>query len=85
MPYTVLLVPAAERDRKKLPPEIRSRITQTLLALEQDPRPPSVTKLSGTANRWRVRIGDYRILFEVDDKAQAVLVLRIAHRREAYR
>ena len=58
MPYTVLLAPAAERDRKKLPPEIRSRITQALLALEQEPRPPGVVKLSGTTNRWRVRVGD---------------------------
>jgi mRNA interferase RelE/StbE len=85
MPYTVLLGPAAERDRRKLPPEIRSRITQTLLALEREPRPPGVTKLGGTIDRWRVRVGDYRVLFEIDDKTQTVLVLRIAHRREAYR
>ena len=85
MPYAVLLSPAAERDRRKLPPEIRSRITQTLLALERDPRSPDIAKLSGTVNRWRVRTGDYRILFEVDDTAQTVLVLRIVHRREAYR
>lgn len=68
MPYTVLLGPAAERDRRKFPSEIRSRITQALLALEQEPRPPGVTKLSGTANQWRVRVADYRILFEIDDK-----------------
>ena len=85
MPYGVLLGSAAERDRRKLSPEIRSRITQALLALEQEPRPPGVAKLSGTANGWRIRVGDYRILFEVDDDAQTVLVLRVAHRREAYR
>jgi mRNA interferase RelE/StbE len=85
MPFGVLLSTAAERDRRKLPPEIRSRITRTFLALEQDPRPPGVAKLSGTANGWRIRVGDYRILFEVDDEAQTVLVLRVAHRREAYR
>lgn len=85
MPYRVLLGSAAERDRRKLPPEIRSRITQALLALEREPRPSGVAKLSGAANSWRIRIGDYRILFEVDDEVQTVLVLRIAHRREAYR
>lgn len=85
MPYGVLLSGAAERDRRKLAPEIRSRITRALLALEQDPRPPGVTKLSGTSDGWRIRVGDYRILFEVDDDAQTVLVLRVAHRREAYR
>jgi mRNA interferase RelE/StbE len=51
MPYTVLLGPAAERERRKLSPEIRSRITQTLLALESTPRPPGVTKLTGTTDR----------------------------------
>ncbi|HEV8672547.1 MAG TPA: type II toxin-antitoxin system RelE/ParE family toxin [Methylomirabilota bacterium] len=85
MPYGVLLSGAAERDRRKLSPEIRSRITRTLLALEQEPQPPGVAKLSGTANGWHIRVGDYRILFEVDDEAQTVLVLRVAHRREAYR
>lgn len=85
MPYSVLLISGAERDRRKLPSEIRSRITRTLLALEQEPRPPGVTKLSETANCWRIRVGDYRVLFEVDDEAQTVLVLRISHRREAYR
>jgi mRNA interferase RelE/StbE len=85
MPYTVLLVPAAERDRKKLPPEIRSRINRALLNLEQDARPSGVTKLSGSANVWRLRVGDYRVLFEIDDGAQTISILRIAHRREAYR
>ncbi|MEW6245281.1 MAG: type II toxin-antitoxin system RelE/ParE family toxin [Nitrospirota bacterium] len=85
MPYTVLLRPAAERDLKKLPPEVRSRIKDVLLSLEQDPLPPGVTKLTDSSNLWRIRCGDYRILFEIDDTARTVLVLRIAHRREAYR
>jgi mRNA interferase RelE/StbE len=44
-----------------------------------------VTKLAGYANRWRVRIGDYRVIYQIDDQVQEVIVLRIAHRREAYR
>jgi len=85
MPHAVLLSPAAERDHRRLPSEIRSRITQALLALEATPRPPGVTKLSGSVNRWCIRIGDYRILFEVHDTDQTILVLRIVHRRDAYR
>ncbi|MDR7420652.1 MAG: type II toxin-antitoxin system RelE/ParE family toxin [Armatimonadota bacterium] len=85
MPYAVLLSPAAERDHKRLPPESRPRITEALLALEADPRPSGVTKLAGSASRWRMRVGDYRILFEVRDSDQTVLVLRIAHRRDVYR
>lgn len=78
MPYTVLLRPAAERDFKKLSPDVRPRIKDVLLSLEQDPRPPGVTKLTAAGKLWRVRSGDYRVLFEIDDTAQTVLVLRIA-------
>lgn len=85
MPYTVLLRPAAERDLKKLPLGVRSRIKEVLLGLEQNPRPPGMTKLTDSSNLWRIRSGDYRILFEVDDMTRTILVLRIAHRREAYR
>lgn len=85
MAYTVLLRPAAERDSQKLPATIRSRVVTTLFALEQNPRPQGVVKLAGSPDRWRIRVGDYRILFEIDDPAQTVLVLRIAHRRDVYR
>jgi len=44
-----------------------------------------VTKLAGYGNRWRVRVGDYRVIYQIDDQAYEVIVLRIAHRREAYR
>jgi mRNA interferase RelE/StbE len=85
MTYNVLLRPAAARERRKLPPEVRPRVNQALLALEDEPRPHGVTKLAGYANRWRVRIGDYRVIYQIDDQASEVIVLRIAHRREAYR
>ena len=84
-PYIVLLRPAAERDRRHLPPDVRRRTSELLLALETDPRPMGTVKLAGQPNRWRIRAGDYRIIYEVDDAADQVLVLRIAHRREAYR
>lgn len=85
MAYTVLLRPPAERELRAFLPPLRRRINETLLALEGDPRPPGVVKLSGHPNRWRVRVGDYRILYEIDDAAQQILILRIAHRREVYR
>ena len=85
MAYQALLRPAAGRDLAKLPPDIRSRVTDVLFARENDPRPPGTTKLSGSANVWRVRVGDYRVIFEIDEPAHTVLVLRIAHRRDAYR
>lgn len=85
MAYTVLLRPAAQRDLDKLPSELRIRIDRTLLAFQLQPRPQGITKLAGTSHTWRVRVGDYRILLDIDDGAKSVLVLRIAHRREAYR
>jgi mRNA interferase RelE/StbE len=85
MTYNVLLRPAASRERRKLPPEVRPRVNQALLALEHEPRPRGATKLAGYANRWRVRVGDHRVIYQIDDQAQEVTVLRIAHRREAYR
>lgn len=85
MAYAVLLLPAAERDRRKLPREVRPRIDRALLALEEEPRPPGVTKLASSSDRWRIRVGDYRVLYRVDDTAREVTVLRIAHRRQAYR
>ena len=85
MAYTVLLLPAAEREWRKLPPEIRTRVNRALLALEDTPRPHGLIKLSGSSNRWRIRVGDYRVIYHIDDAAREVTVLRIAHRRQVYR
>jgi mRNA interferase RelE/StbE len=63
----------------------RLRIEGVMALLAEDPRPPKATKLVGQRNRWRVRTGDYRILYEIDDGVLTVLVIRVAHRREVYR
>jgi mRNA interferase RelE/StbE len=61
------------------------RIEGAIALLAENPRPPKATKLVGQRNRWRVRTGDYRILYEIDDGVLTVLVIRVAHRREVYR
>ena len=63
---------------------LRERIGDAVEALAADPRPPSATKLAGRDD-YRVRVGDYRIVYAVDDDARLVIVARIAHRREVYR
>jgi len=63
----------------------RGRIVSRISALANDPRPLGCEKLAGAANAWRVRQGDYRILFTVDDEARVVDVFKIGHRREVYR
>lgn len=85
MTYTVHLRSAAERDRRRLQGHIRQRINQHLIDLESEPRPSGVEKLSGRQNSWRIRVGDYRILYAIDDAQRRIAVYRIAHRREAYR
>ncbi len=64
---------------------MRTRVRPVLLALSEDPRPAGTVKLTGQTNRWRLRIGNYRIIYAIDDQMQDVTILRIVHRREAYR
>lgn len=83
MSYEVLLAPSAQRDFKKLPPDTRDRIRAAMAPLAKHPR-ERAQKLAGE-DSYRVRAGDYRIVYRIDDKAREVLVARIKHRREVYR
>jgi mRNA interferase RelE/StbE len=85
MAYRLLLRPAAQRDLGGLPRAILGRVEKAIERLRENPRPPGCRKLSGFENEWRVRVGDYRILYIVDSAQQEIRVARIAHRREAYR
>lgn len=85
MSYQVSLRPGAERQRRKLDDRTRRRINDALLSLEEEPRPHGVVKLRNTVNEWRIRVGDYRIIYEIDEDEHLVIILRIKHRREAYR
>ena len=83
--YEVFLEHAAERDLKRLSAENYHRIIPQLKALALDPRPSHCRKLSGSKSDWRIRVGDYRVIYEIDDKARVVRIMRIRHRREVYR
>ena len=82
--YTVELTTAAAREVRKLDPHIRRRILSAITALQTDPRPAGVKKLSGYDDAWRIRIGDYRALYEIVDDTVLVTVFRVAHRRDVY-
>lgn len=84
MPYTVFLRHSAEKEVGRLPPPIHARIVARLQTLANDARPPGARKLRSREG-YRIRVGDYRILYEVDDTSQAVTVVSIAHRRDVYR
>lgn len=84
MSYSVSLAPAAARQLRKSDPEVRRRLQAAIELLAENPRPPAATRLVGGAGEWRVRTGDYRVIYEIHDGELLVLVLRMAHRREVY-
>jgi mRNA interferase RelE/StbE len=85
MTYRVEFAPAAARQLRKLDPSARRRIQAAVELLADEPRPSGATKLVGGAGEWRVRTGDYRIVYEIEDQVLLVLVVAVGHRREIYR
>jgi len=83
--YRVLLEHAAEKDLSRLSSEIHDRVIAAIQALANNPRPSGCRKLAGGKNDWRIRVGDYRIVYEIADEIRVVRVNRVRHRREVYR
>ena len=83
--HEVYLEHAAEKDLKKLPGEIFQRIIIHIKSLAGTPRPSGCRKITGAKNDWRIRVGDYRIIYEVDDNVRVVKIMGVRDRREAYR
>jgi mRNA interferase RelE/StbE len=83
--YAVVLKPAAVRALRKLPEDIRRRVAGRIDALRGDPRPPGAEAIQGARNLYRIRVGDDRVIYQVENKALVLLVVHIGHRREVYR
>lgn len=83
--YEVRLMPQAQKDLDSLFGKTLSRLEAAIMGLYVDPRPLQTKKLIGSGSLWRIRVGDYRILYEIDDDKRIVSVYRVAHRREVYR
>jgi mRNA interferase RelE/StbE len=83
--YSVELSPAAERDLDRLPKAVQDRLLPRLLALGTDPRPNGCKKLSPPLEGYRIRVGDYRIVYSVHADAAIVLIAKIAKRDKVYR
>ena len=84
MKYQLFIERRAQRQLAKIPERDRERIIITIGGLAEDPRPAGVKKLSGR-DAWRIRIGDYRVIFEIHDEVLVVRVIIIRHRRDVYR
>ena len=82
--YTVDLTTAAARQLRKLDPVARQRVAAAIGLLAGDPRPPAAKKLVGGDGELRVRTGDYRIVYRIDDGRLLVLVIALGHRRQVY-
>jgi mRNA interferase RelE/StbE len=83
--YSVLITRKGQKELESVPSPHYQRIEEQLLSLSANPRPPGSKKLKGTEKHWRARVGDYRILYEIDDSSQTVTVFKIGHRSDVYR
>jgi mRNA interferase RelE/StbE len=82
--YKVLIKPSAAKELEHLPAKTRQKIARKIQALAGDPRPHGSEKLS-SEDLYRIRQGDYRILYGIQDRALSIVVIRIGHRRDVYR
>ncbi len=84
MSYRIVYKPGADRDVDKLPHQVLPRLRDAIAALGSNPRPPGCKVLRGKDRTWRIRVGDYRVLYQVDDSARLVRIVRAGHRRDVY-
>lgn len=82
--YSVLVTRSAEKEIERLPVDIRRLVVRRILALADDPRPHGSQKLTGE-EKYRIRQGDYRVVYTIEDAAVTVTVVRVAHRSDVYR
>ena len=84
MVYQILIKPAARKELAKLDDDARQRVAEAISRLAIDPRPNGARKLKGR-DGYRVRVGDYRVLYTIADQVLQILVVQVGHRREVYR
>ncbi|MDO8749799.1 MAG: type II toxin-antitoxin system RelE/ParE family toxin [Dehalococcoidia bacterium] len=84
MSYEVLILRRAQRELAELPSEAYQRVKEAILNLANQPRPRGSRKLSGREG-WRIRVGNYRVVYEIDDTQQTITILHVGHRRDVYR
>lgn len=83
--YEVYLEHAAEKDLRRLRPKIFHHLVEHIEALAKNPRPVGCRKIVDTKDDWRIRVGNYRVIYEINDGAQMVRIMRVRYRRAAYR
>jgi mRNA interferase RelE/StbE len=84
MRYQVIILKSVWKELDRLPDDVAGRILARLAGLETNPRPADVKKLKGR-DAWRIRMGDYRVIYEIHDRVLQIIVITVGHRREIYR
>ena len=84
MAYPISILRQAQKELTDLPTEAYERVRDAIYDLGEDLRPHGCRKLTGR-DGWRIRVGDYRVIYEIDDNRQAITVLHVGHRRDVYR
>lgn len=85
MTYTIITPKAVQKQLDALPDDVCDRIAVKILQLAENPRPDGVVKLKGTDNQYRIRIGDYRVRYEICDKELIIILLQCKHRKDVYK
>ena len=85
MSYAVFITRQAQKQLESVPSPLCDRIEREMRGLSENPRPPGCKKLRGAERHWRLRVGDYRLLYEIDDSTKTLTVFRIGHRSDVYR
>lgn len=84
MNYRILILPRADQELDGLPTDEQQRISEAIDNLAENPRPAGCLKMRGE-DAWRIRVGDYRVVYEIDDAGRKVTVIQVGHRRDVYR
>lgn len=82
--YKILFKRSAEKELRKIPPSYLKRITEKIGTLAHQPRPTGIQMLKGEDRYFRLRQGDYRVIYEVNDIVKEIIIIKIGHRREVY-
>ena len=82
--YSIVFARSASKELEALDPTVIRRVVPRIFALAEDPRPAGSKKLSGPTDSWRIRVGDYRVVYRVDDSVGTVTVMVVRHRSKAY-
>jgi mRNA interferase RelE/StbE len=84
MSYTISIKRRAQKELSQLPSGAYEQVSEAIFALAHNPRPVGCQKLAARAG-WRIRVGDFRVIYEIDDKKEMIVVLHTGHRRDIYR